>query len=361
LQSKAEEVEQLISGIDGVVGASAETVIEEAALLIEVDLEAASRHEVNPGEVRRAAATLLSGIEVGSLFEEQKVFEVVVWGVPELRTGVDSVRELLIDTASGSAVRLGDVADVRIDTTPSVINHDRVHRYVDVTASRQGRDLDSVLRDVESGLQTLEFPLEYRAEVLTDSADRQAELYRLLGLVAAAAAGILLLLQAAFGSWRLAALAFLSLSVALVGSALAAFATGGLSLGSLVGFLAVLAITARSGIMLISHCRRLEQETGEARSPSLILRAARERLGPIVTTALVTGLALLPFVVLGDLPGYEILGPMAVVILGGLVTSTLLTLFLLPVIYLHSGAAAEAEMETIEVAQPNEPHAVGAA
>ena len=362
LRGKADEVAQLISGIDGVAGASAEAVIEEPSLRIEVDLEAAAEFGVKPGEVRRAAATLLSGIEVGNLFEEQKVFEVVVWGVPELRTGVDSVRELLIDNASGNLVRLGDVADVRIALTPSVINHDRVHRFIDVTASLAGRDLDSVLADVRSGLQTLEFPLEYRAEVLADSSERQAELYRVLGLVAAAAAGVFLLLQAAFGSWRLAGLALLTLPIALVGGALASFATGGLSLGSVAGFLAVLGIAARNGIMLIAHYRSLELETGEVRSPSLILRGARERLGPIVTTALATALALVPFVVLGDLPGYEILGPMAVVILGGLVTATLLTLFLLPTAYLHSGPSAEAEKAAIEVgvSQPSEPQAVGA-
>ena len=362
LRGKAEEVKQLLTGIDGVVGASAEAAIEEPALTIAVDLEAAGRHDVKPGDVRRAAATLLSGIEVGSLYEEQKVFEVVVWGVPEIRQGVDSVRELLIDTGDGGQVRLVDVADVQIASAPTVIKHDRVQRYVDVTASLQGRDLDSSVRAVESGLQTLEFPLEYRAEVLGDSADRQAGLYGLLGLAAAAAAGVFLLLQASFGSWRLAALAFLTLPVALVGGALASFATGGLSLGSLAGFLAVFGIAARNGIALISHYRRLEHETGEARGPSLILRGSRERLGPVLTTALAFAAALVPFVVLGDLPGYEIVGPMAVVTLGGLVTSTLLTLFLLPAIYLRSGPSTEAEMVAIEVEvpQPAEREAVGA-
>ena len=156
----------------------------------------------------------------------------------------------------------------------------------------------------------------------------------------AAAIGIFLLLQASFGSWRLATLSFLTLPSALVGGVLAAFsAAGSISLGSLVGFLTVLGIAARNGIMLISHYQHLEREEGEAFGPELILRGARERLSPILMTALATGLALVPLVVVGDIPGHEIEHPMAVVILGGLVTSTLLNLFVVPSLYLRFGEA----------------------
>jgi Cu/Ag efflux pump CusA len=136
----------------------------------------------------------------------------------------------------------------------------------------------------------------------------------------------------------LATLSFLTLPMALVGGVLAAFASGGIiSLGSLVGFLTVLGIAARNGIMLISHFQHLEEHEGETFGPALVLRGARERLAPILMTALASALALLPLVVAGEIPGHEIEHPMAVVIMGGLVTSTLLNLFVVPSLYLVFG------------------------
>ncbi|HEY3001710.1 MAG TPA: efflux RND transporter permease subunit, partial [Kribbellaceae bacterium] len=155
---------------------------------------------------------------------------------------------------------------------------------------------------------------------------------------ALAFAGILLLLVAAFGSWRLAALFFLSLPMALVGGVLAAWLGGGvISIGSLVGFLTVFGIAARNGILLINHYQHLEREEGEPFGPELVIRGARERLSPILMTALATGLAILPLVVTGDIPGHEIEHPMAVVIVGGLATSTLFSLLVIPSLYLRFG------------------------
>ena len=153
-------------------------------------------------------------------------------------------------------------------------------------------------------------------------------------------AGILLLLYVDFQSWRLALVTVLTIPFALVGGVAGAYLQGGvLSLGSLVGFVTVLGIAARNGIMLISHYRHLEQVEGEPFGAALVIRGSRERLAPILMTALATGLALLPLVVRGSIPGHEIEYPMAVVILGGLTTSTVLNLFLLPPIYLRWGAA----------------------
>ena len=206
-----------------------------------------------------------------------------------------------------------------------------------------GRDLGSVVDDVERRLKEIQFPLEYHPELVGEYAERQAAQTRLLAYAVAAALGIFLLLQAAFGSWRLAIMAFLALPSALVGGVLAAFlGSGVISLGSLVGFLTVLGIAARNGILLIHHCQHLEREEGEAFGPGLVLRGARERLRPILMTALTTGLAISPLVLFGEIPGLEIVHPMAVVILGGLVTSTLLNLFVVPVLY----SAFRAEPET---------------
>ncbi|GBD16834.1 Nickel and cobalt resistance protein CnrA [bacterium HR26] len=182
----------------------------------------------------------------------------------------------------------------------------------------------------------MSFPLEYHATVLGEFAERQAAQRTLLSFALAAVVLIFLLLQASFGSWRLAALIFLTLPSALVGGVLAVLVSDRtISLGSLVGFLTVLGIAGRNGIMLLSHYQHLEREEGEAFGPGLVLRGAKERLSPILMTASTTGLALVPLIVAGSIPGHEIEYPMAVVILGGLVTSTLLNLFVVPSVYLH--------------------------
>jgi len=156
------------------------------------------------------------------------------------------------------------------------------------------------------------------------------------------------LLQTAFGSWRLALLAFFTLPSALVGGVLAAFATGGIiSLGTLVGFFTVFGIAARNGIMLINHCQHLERQEGEPFGPGLVLRGARERLAPILMTALAAGLALIPLAISGDIPGHEIEHPMAIVILGGLVTSTILNLFIVPSLYLRFGKPGEKSEDSL--------------
>ena len=336
LRSEAEEVRQAVAGVDGVVRPRLEAQVEEPTLEIEPDLAAARRHGIKPGDIRRAAGTLVQGITVGSLFEEQKVFDVIVTGLPAARHSPTSIGELLIDSPSGDRVRLADVADVRVAPTPTVIRREAASGRIDVVAGVDGRDLGSVVGDVERRLEDLELPLEYHAEVVAESADRQAAGRRMLGFGVAAAIGILLLLQAAFGSWRFASLFLLATPLALVGGALAVFVAGGtISLGSLLGFFAVFGIAARNGILLVDRYQHLERDEGEVAGPGLVLRGAAERLTPIVMTAGAIGLALLPFVVLGGIPGNEVVHSMAVVILGGLVTSTLFSLVVVPALYLR--------------------------
>ncbi|MEW5956926.1 MAG: efflux RND transporter permease subunit [Chloroflexota bacterium] len=339
LRDKAQEVRLAIVEVSGIVEARADLQPEEPQVEIEVDLAAAEAHGIKPGDVRRQATTLLSGLQVGNLFEEQKVFEVVVWGVPEIRDSLTDIRELLIETPSGT-VPLAELAEVRIVPTPISIKRDAVSRFVDVFVNVRGRDLGSVAAAIESRLQAVEFPYEFHAEVLGASPERQAAQQRMLGMVAAAVIGIFLLLQAAYGSWRLAFVAILTLPMALAGGLLAALIGGGmLSLGSLFGFLTVLGIAVRNGIVMTSHWQHLEQHEGETFGPELVMRGAGERLGPILMAALTTGLALLPMVIAGNIAGTELIHPMAVVILGGLVTSTVLTLFILPALYLRFGSS----------------------
>ena len=176
--------------------------------------------------------------------------------------------------------------------------------------------------------------------MLGEFAERQAAQSRLLGFAAVAVIGIFLILIASFGSLRLATLAFVTLPMALVGGVLAAYFGGGIiSIGSLVGFFTVLGIVARNGIMMVSHYKHLEDHEGMTFGPELVARGSRERLAPILMTALTTGLALIPLVLAGNLPGQEIEYPMSIVILGGLITTTLLNLFVLPSLYLRFGRA----------------------
>jgi CzcA family heavy metal efflux pump len=335
LATQAEKLRRALSGIDGMADAHVVLPTEEPTLEVQVDLAKAQRHAIKPGDVRRAATTLLSGIQVGSLFEQQKVFDVVVWGTPDTRNSLTSVRRLLIDTPTGGHVRLEDVADVRIAPSPGVIKRQNVSRYVDVAANVGGRNRDDVVADVERRLQGVAFPVEYHAEVL--SADRQP-VGRLISIGIAAAIGIFLLLQAFLGSWRLAALSFATLPIAVAGGALAALATGGrLSLGSYIALFAVFGFATRSSVLLLDRFRQLQREEGDAFGAELVLTGARERFAPVVMTGVATGLVFIAVLIIGDRPGFELLRPAAAVLLGGLVTSVLLTLFVLPLLYLRFG------------------------
>jgi CzcA family heavy metal efflux pump len=345
LRAQADKVHKAIQSIDGVVDAQVDQDVVEPTIEVKVNLEAAQRHGIKPGDVRRAAATLLSGVGVGSLFEEQKVFDVVVWGVPEIRQSVTNIRELLVDTPSGGHVRLGDVANVRVVSVPNVIRRDSVARVVDVAFNVSGRDAGDVMADVDRTIKSVEFPVEYHAELLGQLTEGRSANQRAAGFAVAAAIVVLLLLQAAFRSWRLAFLLFLSLPAALAGGALAALAGARtLTLAALFGFLAVLGMTVRSGITLVRRYRALEiGERGTDRS-DVVLQGSRETFAPILLSALATALLLAPVLFLGNVAGLEVIRPVAVVVLGGLVTSTVLVLFVLPALYLRFAPTPEPDI-----------------
>jgi CzcA family heavy metal efflux pump len=338
LRKKAAEVEEVLHGIDGVVEAHADFVVDVPQIDVQVDLAKARRYGIKPGDVRRAAATMMAGEEVADIFRGGKAYDVNVWSTPQARQSVDSVRNLLLDTPGGGQVRLGDVASVAVRPTPNLVERDNNSRRIDVGANVRSRDLGSVAREVERSVKAIQFPRGYDATVLGEYQERQAAQRRLLVFAFGAAIGVLLLLQAAFRSFRLAVLSLLTLPMALVGGVLAAYIGGGIiSLGSLVGFFTVMGIAARNGILLINHFQHLERQEGETFGPELVLRGARERLSPILMTALATGLAVVPLVIAGQIPGHEIEHPLAMVILGGLFTSTLLNLFVVPSLYLRFG------------------------
>jgi CzcA family heavy metal efflux pump len=343
LQAKAGDIQALLSKIDGVKDPKVEQQAEQSAIEIEVDLERARQHNLKPGDVRRAASTLLSGITVGALFQDQKVFDVVVWGRPEVRDNVHEIPNLLIDTESGDQVRLGDVARVRTAPTNSIIRRQGVSRRLDVEAEVSGRPLGVVTQEVARRIKDIALPFEYHAQVLGEHIERKDSLSSLYSYLAAAAIMIFLLLQAVLGSWRLAALSVAGVPVALLGSLVATtIASDAFSLGALLGFVTVLGLAVRNGIMLVKHFQYLEHHEGE--HPTLmVMRGVQERFAPIVTTAITVALGVLPFVALGHVAGLEIVHPAAVSMLGGVITSAVLSLFVVPAVCLRFGVRPETE------------------
>jgi Cu/Ag efflux pump CusA len=352
VRGKADEIRRILESIRGVEDVRVEQAAAEPTLEVEVDLERASKHGLKPGDIRRATSALVSGITVGALFQDQKVFDVVVWGAPEIRGNLSDIRGLMIDTEDDDQVRLGDVANVRIGKSDSVIRRHGVSRRIDVDADVEGRPLGEVMREVARRIADVKFPFEYHAEVLGEHVERRTALRSIYPHIVVAAVLVFLLLQAALSSWRLAALSVLGIPVALFGGLVAtAIAGGTLSLGALLGFVTVLGFTVRNGIMLVSHFQALEQSGAEAFGEALVRRGLSEQFVPVVASAAVVGLAVLPFVLLGSIAGLEIIHPMAVVILGGVVTSAIVTLAMIPALYLRFGAATAADELHLEGAK----------
>ena len=341
LRSKAKEVEKVMADVSGVTNLKVEPQVLVPQVIVRMRPELAERFGLTAGQVRRATTTLLRGSKVGEVYEGQKRFDVVVWGVSRVRTDLTALRELALLTPSGALVRLGDVADIAVMPMPNEIKREAASRRLDITCNVRDRDLGAVAAEIEQKVRLMPFDREDHPEFLGEFAARQESLQRLGGLAGLALAGIVLLLYVDFQSWRLTALVVLTIPFALIGGVIGVLLSGGvLSLGSLVGFVTVLGIAARNGIMLISHYRHLRESEGEPFGLPLVLRGAEERLAPILMTALATGLALLPLVINGNRPGHEIEYPLAVVILGGLCSSTLLNLFVLPPLYAKFGREA---------------------
>ena len=351
LRTEAERVRVEMAKVGGVIDARADLPEMEPTIEIEVDLEKAQAFGLTPGHVRRAEATLLHGIQVGSVFEEQKVFDVVVRGVEAVRSGVDSIGQMLIDTPLGGHVRLDQVADVRVVPSPSVIDREAVSRYVDVQASVDGRSVDAVAEDIEDRLAQMQFPLEYHTQVLTGGTGDEAGLPWVLGMVVGAAIAALLLLQSLFGGWRLAALVFVTLPLSLVGGLLSGLADGSdLSLGSMLGFLAVFSLATRYNLVLVARIRTLEAQVPGLTRREAVQQAASERLAPVTASAAVLAALAAPFMILGSGPGLEILQPMALVILGGTVSTAMMALLVLPVLYMSLAPPARYDVSEVDAA-----------
>ncbi|MDB5683099.1 MAG: hypothetical protein JWM75_797 [Sphingomonas bacterium] len=338
LRAAAERVRARVAAIDGV----ADLKVEQQVLVPQIQVRPRAADlaifGLTGGEVRRQAQTLVAGQKVGEIYRDQKAFDVALWGEPKVRGDVHALADMMIQTPAGAPVRLRDVADIRIMPAPNEIKRENGQRRIDVTLNVAGADLGTVARAVEAAVGQVPFATGYHPQVLGEYAALRDSRQRLWATGLLCLFGVLLLVWLEFRSARITALVATSLPFALVGGVVGVALTGGvLSLGSLVGFVTVIGISARNGIMLLSHYDHLRRFEGEAFGPGLILRGAEERLVPILMTAACAGLALLPLIVAGNAPGHEIEHPMAIVILGGLVSSTALNLFLMPALYARFG------------------------
>lgn len=346
LQAKADDIRGVLAKISGIENAKAEIPEGKTTIQIKVDLNKAKVYGLKPGDVRRAASSMVAGITVGALFEDQKVFDVVVWGAPEVRANLASIRDMLIDveTPKGTQVRLADVADVSTISGPGVIRRHGVSRRIDVTANvNEDFDLSKVSQEAARQIKQVNFPFEYHAMVMGEQFSRNDTIKSMGSYLIGAALIAFLVMQSALGSWRLAMLSVLSVPVTVLGCLLAvAIAGGEFTLGSLLGIAGALALSVRNGIMQVRHFHHLEQAEGEDFGELLVLRGVRERFVPIMTSALALALFFLPFVVMRNSAGLEILNPMAVAALGGILAVTGFTLFVMPALYLRFGHGASA-------------------
>jgi CzcA family heavy metal efflux pump len=294
---------------------------------------------LRPDEVLSTVETATRGTRVAQTFEGNRATDVMVTLLPERRMRPEDLRTLPVTASSGRQVELGQIADIARTTGRFAIAHVGARRVQTVTANVRGRDPEGVTRDFEATIgRTTVLPASVYADVGGTGAAQRAARRELLRNSLLAAGGIVMLLSVAFGETSRLLLVLANLPFALVGGVLAVFATGGLlSLGSLVGFVTLFGIATRNAVMLISHYDHLVAVEGVEWGRQAALRGALERLGPILMTALVTALGLLPLAVGSGDPGREIEGPMAIVILGGLVTSTVLSLFVLPTLALRFG------------------------
>ena len=335
LRSIAADVSSQIKPIEGVTTLKIEPQVLVPQISIEMRPEAASQFGLTPGALMRNVSTLVNGTQVGEIYRDQGIFGVFVRGKDQAHRDPTAVQHLMIDTPSGAQVPLSSVANVTIVPAPNEIKREGASRRLDVTCNVAGRDLGAVAKEIEAAVQTnVLFGTGYHPEFLGEYAEARASRQRLLLLSVAAILMITVILYVDFQSWKLVLLMLGMLPLAILGGVLGVFASGGImSLGSLVGFVTVIGISARNAIMLISHYRHLNEVEGVAYGRELILRGAEERLAPILMTALTAALALAPLVYTGNLPGQEIEYPMAIVILFGLGAATIVNLFILPLLF----------------------------
>jgi CzcA family heavy metal efflux pump len=377
LDRAAQEIAGVLAEVPGSDNARAEAQTGQPEMVVRVRPRDAARHGLRSTHILDAIHTAYQGTEVAQTYERNRVINLVVVLDPAYRNNPAKMADLWLSVPagpgaaeggtrtvalsgslaaeygnqepSGGRVQLKRVADVFLSDGRFLITHEGGLRMQTVTCGVRGRDVESFVADAERRVRSLRLPDGVSYVFTGEHEAKQTTQRELFLLGSAAGVGILLFLWLAFGSLRLLLLVLLNLPFALVGGIAAVYALGGvLNVGTLVGFVTLFGITMRNGIMMVSHWQHLREEEGVPWGPELVFRGARERLAPVLMTALVTGLGLLPIALGSGEAGREIEGPMALVILGGLLTSTALNLLVLPVLYCRFGGRQ---------AYPSEPEA----
>jgi CzcA family heavy metal efflux pump len=341
LRTKAKEIHDAMATVPGVVDLLVEPQVGAPQVQINLKRQAAAAAGLSAGDLAEAVDTAFNGEVVSQVLEEQRTYDVLVRFGDAARASVETIAGTLIDTPTGAKVPIGQVAEVRVDQGPNTINRENVQRRIIVQANVADRDLGSVINDVRQAISTkvaltqgyfVQYGGQFEAQ---EKASRQITLLSVVAI-----GGIFLLLYIALKNVRAAMLVMANLPLALIGGVVMVFLSGGtLSVASLIGFITLFGIATRNGIMLISHYRHLMEEEGVSFRDA-IAQGSMERLSPILMTALVTGVGLIPLALGAGEPGREIQQPMAVVILGGIVTSTFLNMIVIPALYLKFGEAA---------------------
>ena len=334
------KIKTLVQTVPGAVDVSDEQQSDIPFLTVRFRRDALARHGLSIRQVSEAIEAAFNGIAVGRIQQGQASFDLTVRFDPAVRASLESIRATLITTETGARLPLSALAEIRNDRAPYYISRENVQRKMVVMANVAGRDLAGVVDDIRSKVAAeVKLPTGYHVEYggQFESAEEAARVLLLLGV--AVTAGIFLLLFLAFGTARDAVLVMLNLPLAMIGGVIGVFAAGGiLSVASIIGFITLFGIATRNGVMMISHIRHLVAHEGVSDALTAVTRGAEERIVPILMTALAAGLALVPLALAAGQPGSEIQAPMAIVILFGLASSTLLNMIVVPAFYLRFGA-----------------------
>ena len=339
LRSLGAAVERRIESVEGVVDLLLEQQTEVQSVSVRWKRPVLARHGLSVEEASKTLEAAVQGLRVSELIEGQKRVEIVMRLGREEGNPLSSLRGLTVDTPSGARVRLGDLADVERQTGPNRISRENVERKIVVSLNVVGRDIGSVVSDIRERVSPLfENRQGYRMELGGQFESAQAANRVVLSLGFVVIIGIGFLLHMAFGSVRDTLFVMLNLPLALIGAVAGVWVSGGvLSVASLIGCITVFGIATRNGILLVSHVRHLEREEGVTDFREAVLRGSVERLLPILMTAVGTAFALVPLAFSGGEPGSEIQTPMAIVILCGLVSATILNMIVVPALFLRFG------------------------
>jgi CzcA family heavy metal efflux pump len=339
LRRLGERVRQAMSEVPGVVDLSLEQQTDVPFVRFVLNRQAMARLGLRPGDVAEAVEASLSGATVGRIFDRGTSFDLVVKLDPAAGRTFEQIADLPVDTPAGAPVPIRLVADVRREQGPNMVLRENVQRRIVVSCNVAARDLGAVVADIEAAVRrSVVMPAGYRVEYGGQFESEQSASARLLALGALVMAGLFMLLVLAFGQTKDALLVMVNLPLALIGGVAGVFLSGGvLNVATLIGFITLFGIATRNGIMLVSHIQHLRRQEGVTDFREAVERGARERVVPIIMTAMAAGLALIPLALRGGQSGSEIQTPMAIVILCGLATSTLLNMVVLPALYLRFG------------------------